>query len=78
MLLAIVSQNYFVLVSVGYRIVIVRYVAKWGIAQARLRETKYQAGASHHLEGVFTSLKKYRAIWGIAAIVSQSRAFWGH
>ena len=28
--------------------------------------------------GVLTSLKKYRAIWGVAAIVSQYRAIWGH
>ena len=59
------------LVFVGYRIVIARYVAKWGIAQMRLCETKHPAGVSHHLGGVFTSLKMYRAIWGIAAIVSQ-------
>ena len=32
-LVAIVSQNSFVLVFVGYRIIIARYVAKWGIAQ---------------------------------------------
>ena len=31
-------------------------------------------GVSHHFGGVLTSLKKYRAIWGIAAIVSQHRA----
>ena len=31
-------------------------------------------GVSHHFGGVLTSLKKYRAIWGIAAIVSQYRA----
>ena len=35
-------------------------------------------GVSHHFGGVLTSLKKYRAIWGIAAIVSQYRAIWGH
>ena len=33
-----------------------------------------KGGVSHHLGGVLTSLKKYRAIWGIAAIVSQYRA----
>ena len=31
-----------------------------------------------HFGGVLTSLKKYRAIWGIAAIVSQYRAIWCH
>ena len=55
---------------------IARYVAKWGIAQMCLCETKYQGGVSHHLGGVLTSLKKYRAIWGIAAIVSHYRAKW--
>ena len=77
-LVAIVSQNSFVLVFMGYRTIIARYVAKWGIAQMCLCETKYQGGVSHHFGGVLTSLKKYRAIWGIAAIVSQYRAIWGH
>ena len=75
MLVAIVSQNSFVLAFVGYRTTIARYVAKRGIAQMCLCETKYQGGVvSHHFGGVLTSLKKYRAIWGIAAIVSQCRA----
>ena len=43
-LAAIVSQNSFVLVFVGYRTIITRYVAKWGIAQMCLRETKYEGG----------------------------------
>ena len=37
-------------VFVGYRTIIARYVAKWGIAQMCLCETKYQGG--------------YRIIWG--------------
>ena len=38
-----------------------------------------RGGVSHHFGGALTSLKKYRAmIWGIAAIVSQYRAIWGH
>ena len=77
-LVAIVSQNYFVLVFVGYRTIIARYVAKWGIAQMCLCETKCQGGVSHHFGGVLTSLKKYRAIWGIAATISQYRVIWGH
>ena len=77
-LVAIVSQNYFVLVFVGYRTFIARYVAKRGIAQICLCKTKYQGGVSHHFGRVLTSLKNYRAIWGIAAIVSQYRAIWGH
>ena len=40
--------------------------------------TNCYGGVSHHFGGVLTSLKKYRAIWGIAAIVSQYRAIWGH
>ena len=44
MLVAIVSQNAFVLVLMGYRTIIARYVAKWGIAQMCLCETKYQGG----------------------------------
>ena len=54
----------------GYRTIIARYVAKWGIAQMCLCKTKYQGGVSHHFGGVLASLKKYRAIWDIAAIVS--------
>ena len=77
MLLAIVSQNSFVLVFMGYRTTIIaRYVAKWGIAQMCLFRTKW--GVSHHFGELLTSLKKYRAIWGITAIVSQYRAIWGH
>ena len=78
MLAAIVAQNSFVLVFMGYRTIIARYVAKWGIAQMCLCEAKYQGGASHQFGEVLTTLKKYRAIWGIAAIVSQYRAIWGH
>ena len=42
--LAIVSQNSFVLAFVGYRTIIARYVAKWGIAQMCLCEIKYKGG----------------------------------
>ena len=63
---------------VGYRIIIARYVAKWGIAQMCLCKIKHQGGYRTILGGVLTSLKRYRAIWGIAAIVSQYRAMWGH
>ena len=76
-LVAIVSQNIFVLVFMGYRTIIARYVAKWGIAQMCLCKSKYQGGVSHHFGGLVNSLKNYRAIWGIAAIVSQYRAIWG-
>ena len=43
-LVAIVSQNSFVLVSMGYRTLIARYVANWDIAQMCLCEIKYQGG----------------------------------
>ena len=43
-LVAIVSQDSFVPVFVGYRTIIARYVAKWGIAQMCLCEIKYQGG----------------------------------
>ena len=39
-LVAIVSQNSIVLVFVRYHTIIARYVAKWGIAQVCLSETK--------------------------------------
>ena len=44
MLVAIVSQNSFVLVLMGYRTIIERYVAKWGIAQMFPCETQYERG----------------------------------
>ena len=53
MLGAIVSQKDFVLVFVGYRTIIARYVAKWGI---------YQERVLHHFGELLTSLCKYRAI----------------
>ena len=43
-LVAIVSQNYFVLVFMGYRTIMARYVAKRGIAQMCLCKTKFQGG----------------------------------
>ena len=39
------------LVFVGYRTIIAQYVAKWGIAQMGLCETKYQGGVPHHFGG---------------------------
>ena len=40
--------------------------SKWGIAQMFLSKTE------HHFGGVLTSLTRYRAIWGIAAIASRA------
>ena len=45
-LVAIVSQNAFVLIFLGYRTLIARYVAKWGIAQMCLCELSTKAGVS--------------------------------
>ena len=75
---AIVSQDSLVLVLMGYRTIITWCIAKRGIAQMCLCEAKYQGGVSHYFGKVITSQKIYRAIWDIAAIVSQHRAIWGH
>ena len=42
-LVAIVLQNLFVLVLMGYRTIIARYVAKWGIAQAGVKSPLTQS-----------------------------------
>ena len=65
------------LVCMGCRRVIARYLAKYGIARMCLFETKYEDGVPHHFGGVPTSLKIHRTIWGITAIVSQYRANMG-
>ena len=61
-----------------YRKIVVRYVAKWGIAKMCLCEAKYQGRVSHHFGGMLTSLEKHCEICGIAAIVSQYPTIWGH
>ena len=43
-----------------YRTTTAQYVAKWGIAQMCLCETKYQGGVSHHVGATLTALKKFR------------------
>ena len=58
MLAAIVSQNSFVLVVVGYRTIIARYVAKRGIAQRCLCETKCQGGGIAPFWGSATLLER--------------------
>ena len=51
--------NSFVLSLMGYRTIIARYVAKWGIAQMGLCEIKYKGrGVLHHFGGVLTSLEE--------------------
>ena len=37
-----------------------------------------KGGVPHLFGGALISPKKYRTIWGVAAIVSQYRAIWGH
>ena len=65
-LVAIVSQNSFVLVFMGYRTTIAQYVAKRGIAQMCMCKTKCQGGGvSHHFGEVPTSLKTI-ARWGVS------------
>ena len=41
----------------GYRTIIARYVAKWGIARMCPCKIRYQWGVSHHFGGVLASLK---------------------
>ena len=59
----------------GYRAIIARFFAQWGIAQrcvcVCVKLSIKWSGYRTTLGGVPTSLKRYRAIWGIAAIVSQ-------
>ena len=61
----------------------------WGVAQLwcdllqhevsnRCACVKVSAKRVWYHFGGLTSLKRYRAIWGIAAIVSQYRTAWGH
>ena len=73
----VVSQNYSVLVFVEFHTIIARYVAKWVNARMRLCETKHQWGKGGGYRTILMSciLQKYRAIWGVAAIVSQHCAY---
>ena len=62
----------------GYRTIIARYVAKRVSHRCAFVKLSNNGGYRTIFGGVPTSLKKYRAIWGIAAIVSQYREIWGH
>ena len=65
MLSAIISQNFFVLVFLGYRTSIARYVAKWGIALICLCKKKAPKGG-------------IAPCWGIAGMaeeVSRDRGY---
>ena len=59
----------------GYRTVMARYMLQNGVSHtcACAWKTKYQGGLSHQFGELLTSLKRYRKIWGIAAIVSRRR-----
>ena len=78
---AIVPRNSSVLVFIGYRTAIARNVAKWVSHRCACAKRSAKGGlgvVSHQSGGAQTSLKRYRAIWGLAAIVSQYRTTWGH
>ena len=60
----IVSQNSFLLVFWGHCTMIARYVAKWGIAQMCLCETKHQEGL-HHVGGSANLPKKSIVRYGV-------------
>ena len=78
-LVPIVSQNYFVLVLMGHRTTYRATCCKMGYrtdVPVRNSAPIIEREVSHHFGGLLTSLKKYRAIWSIAAIVSQYRAIW--
>ena len=66
------------LVFLGYRTDIARYVAEWGIALICLCvKRRHQGGVPHPLGGLLQWLRKYRAIGGIAAILSRTIARYG-
>ena len=68
----IVSQNYFVLFSWGIT-QLSRDMLQDGVSHSCACEKVSPiggAGVSHHSGGALASLKRYRAIWGIAAVVS--------
>ena len=78
-LATIISQNSSVLVFMGGIAQISRDTLQSGVShRCACVKLSTKGGVSHHFGELLTSLKKYRAIWGIAAIVSQYRAIWGH
>ena len=72
-LVAIVSQESFVLAFMGYRTIIARYVAKWVSRRCACVKLSTQRGVSHNFGGVLDSLEK-----ASRDFVSQYRAIWGH
>ena len=79
MLVAIVLQSFFVLVLWGGIAQLSRDTLQNGVSHGCVcAKLSTKGGLSHLFGGGLTSLKRYRAIWGIAAIVSQYRAIWGH
>ena len=65
-LVAIVSQNPFVLVFVGFRTIIARYGVKRGVAQMCLCETKYQGGGYRTMLGSADLPEKPIARYGVS------------
>ena len=54
-----------------------RYLAKLGIAERCLCNTKYQGGGLVPFREVLTPMTKFPAIHDFAAVVSQHRTMWG-
>ena len=81
-LVATVSQKFFVLVLMGIALLSrARYTLQNGVSHRRAcvkLRAKRGAGVSHQFGGLLTSLQKCRAIRGIAAIASQYHVIWGH
>ena len=75
LLVAIVSQNSFVLVFMGYRTVIARYVENGASHRCACVKLSAKGGVSHHFGGLLTSLGKVSHDMGL---VSQYRAICGH
>ena len=59
-------KTFFVLVFMGYRTIIMRYVAKWGIAQLCWCETKCPKGIAWFWGECHPPLQGIAAIWSIA------------
>ena len=57
-MIAQMTQSPFVLVSMGCRTSVAQYVAKWGIAQMCLCETKYQGGGIAPVRGATNLTEK--------------------
>ena len=77
MLVVPVSQNAFALVSRGIA-QLSRGTLQYGVLRTCACVKLSTKRISQHFGVVLTSLKKYCATWGVAAIVLQYHAIWGH